>query len=92
MVIAEVPELVGLLPFAWTEKVSLPLYPACDVYTKEDTLSCWSVPCAGCCETLELNISPEMLTLNTQLPPEAISIYPIELKPQPAGADPDTTH
>lgn len=33
MVTTEVPELVGLVPLAWTEKESLPLYPACDVYT-----------------------------------------------------------
>ena len=61
------------------------------MYTKEDTLSCCRVPCAGFCETLELNISPAILKENMQLPPEATSIS-IEVKPQPAGGDPDTTH
>jgi hypothetical protein len=33
MVIIDVPEPFGPLPVARTEKVSLPLYPALDVYT-----------------------------------------------------------
>lgn len=74
MVSTEVPELVGLLPAAWTEKVSRPLYPGLDVYTNEDALTCCRLPCAGFCETLELSISPPMLKENKQLPPEAISI------------------
>ena len=70
MVSTDVPELVGLVPFAWTEKVSLPRYPGCDVYTYEARLSLCNLPCAGRCETPELNISPEILTENKQLPPE----------------------
>jgi len=31
IVIIDVPELNGPLPVAWTEKVSLPLYPAFDL-------------------------------------------------------------
>ena len=37
-------------------------------------------------------LHPATLRVNKQLLPEGISIYPIELKPQPAGGDPDTTH
>src|SRR3954470_24139383 len=66
-------------------KVSLPLYRAFAVYSYVDMLSFLNLPCTGFCEISEPLTEPRILTGNKQLPPDAMTIEPVEFAPQSAS-------
>jgi hypothetical protein len=61
------------------------LYPGAALYLKVVTLSCLSVPCAGCWETPELFIIPGILIGKLHVSPDLTVKYAIISTPNSAG-------